>query len=112
MTNSYWDLDSALTFIREHEEALRKLGWCLGLTGSILLKGQSKKDLDLILFPANNGKVDREALYELLEEQGLRLQHTSIVVHQAWQRQGSSDRKHVEVWRTLDGRRIDFFFLS
>ena len=107
-----WTLEEALVFTRALEPLLNKAGWSLGIAGSVLLHGQSSNDLDLIVYPLNNGKIDRDGLQATLQAFGMLLKHDSIVVHQAWRRQRSTDRKHVEVWETKDGKRVDVFVLT
>ena len=110
-----WTIDSALTFIREIEPLLIKNGWYVGLTGSVLIKGESKHDLDLIFYPMNNGKVDRLVLYGTLDHSfGMTRKHDVSIVHRKWWKGEtySADSKHVEVWETKDGRRVDLFIMS
>lgn len=44
-------LQEGLEFCREIEERLVKIGYHCGLTGSILYKGESEKDIDIIIYP-------------------------------------------------------------
>lgn len=107
-----WTLEEALVFIRKFNRSLNEAGWCLGITGSVLLKGKSDKDLDLIAYPMNNGQVNKKGLHQILIDQGLTLKWDSIDIHKFWRGQGSSDRKNVEVWFTSATKRIDLFILS
>lgn len=49
-----WTLEEAITLIRLWKiDISAKTDWHLGITGSVLYKGQSTKDLDLICYPNN-----------------------------------------------------------
>ena len=126
-----WTLDEALTLIRELNPLLVKAGWYLGLTGSVLIKGHSEKDLDLIAYPLNTAKVDREWLYRVLVHSGgLTMKWDVASIHGFWKQAAKRaarededtgpnwmtthpiDSKHVEGWHTEDGKRIDLFILG
>jgi hypothetical protein len=49
-------IEDALLLIRELEPAFAAEGYHLGLTGSVLYKGESEKDLDLIAY-AHDARV-------------------------------------------------------
>lgn len=54
MSNPLWTLESALKLIRSVEPTLKENHHCfLALCGGVLRKGESDKDLDLILVPMN-----------------------------------------------------------
>lgn len=44
-------IEEALKFIRTLEEKVKPYGFHCGLTGSVLYKGYSEKDLDIIIYP-------------------------------------------------------------
>ncbi len=44
-------LEKGIELCREIEDKLKKIGYHCGLTGSILYKGSSEKDVDLIVYP-------------------------------------------------------------
>ena len=46
-----WTLEEGIEFVRELDKALKGTGWEVSLGGSVLKKGKSSKDLDVILFP-------------------------------------------------------------
>jgi predicted nucleotidyltransferase len=94
------------------EKWLRKAGFSLGLTGSVLTKGESNKDLDLIIYPMEKtGRVDLSPAYEVLFAFGFARHMDRERVAAEWAKKDSQDTKHVEVW-TLGGKRVDIFFLS
>lgn len=105
-----WTLDEALPFLKSLRKAMLKCGYCVALAGSILYRGRSEKDLDVILFP--HGRIPQGDVYEALEAFGLTLRRDRAAVTADWRTLGSLDTKHVEEWRTKDGRRIDIFFLQ
>lgn len=105
-----WVLDDALALIRKLAERLAPQ-YHLALAGSVLLRGQSRNDLDLIVYPASSEAQDKDFVAKVLTEEGLKRLHDREVVHRAWRRRGSDDAKHVEVWEYKD-RKLDVFFLS
>lgn len=113
-----WRLDEALRLVRHLSPILLEAGWGIGLTGSVLLTGKSYNDVDIIVYPQNDGKIDRESLYQALIQGGLDQRFTVGEVHRAWHQQGSSDCKHVEVWSVRDpdvmpkAARVDVFILQ
>jgi predicted nucleotidyltransferase len=110
-----WTMRDAIRLLQDIDPLLRAVGWGVGLTGSVLTKGESTDDLDLIVYPLNDGKVDRDKLRETMESWGWKLKHDVEVVHRAWRRLKSTDCKHVEVWETHvpneTGKRVDLFIL-
>lgn len=109
--DAYWTRDEAIILIAQLEGPLKKVGWAIALTGSVLTRGASKKDLDLVLYPYATNNADKVAAKGALEEGGLTLVHDEYVVKRTWRRQGSKDAKHVEVWADKKSRRVDVFFL-
>lgn len=106
-----WYLEGALTFVRELAVVLQKCGWGVGLTGSVLFRGVSAKDLDLIVYPLNSTEVSGKMRVMALESMGLIRQCEIYQTHATWRRHGSLDCKLVELWRA-GPRRIDLFILS
>ncbi len=106
-----WTSEEGLTFVRALQEALAPLGFNVGLTGSVLLKGESTNDIDVIVYPHNAGKIDMGPVKAALEDFGLKLLADRIRVANVWARNGSTDTKHVEAWETEGGKKVDLFFL-
>jgi hypothetical protein len=86
-------------------------GFHTGMLGSVLLRGQSRKDLDLVLYPHHSEALDRTRLDEALVSFGLKRLADRAKVTRIWRDFGSSDNKHVEVWQ-WGKKRVDFFFLK
>jgi len=105
-----WDRDSGLTFILTLSELL-KPRYYLGLTGSVLIKGSSTKDMDLIVYPASSADQDKLWVEQILRGAGLKKLYDKDIVQARWRSLGSQDEKIVEVWE-FEGKRVDFFFLS
>jgi hypothetical protein len=103
-------LTGALILARVLEEALAPVGFHVGLIGSVLIKGQSSNDLDLVLFPNSTAKIDVLEVWQQLHKAGLRPVKTRAQVARAWEYSGSRDAKHVEVWM-YQNRRVDLFFM-
>ncbi len=106
-----WRIGEALSFLRMLWDVLEPLGYYVGLTGSVMTKGHSSNDLDIIIYPASTKKLDRARLLNGLEVAGLKQRFRRDTVVQAWRGLGSDDEKHVEVW-VYQGKRVDIFFLS
>jgi hypothetical protein len=83
----------------------------VALAGSVLTKGSSRSDLDIIIYPHVKREHDYETLAAALRQQNMTQLHDRNVVTAAWRRKGSFDDKHVEVWE-FQGKRVDVFFLS
>lgn len=65
-----WTLEEGLGFVRKLEDHLHDQGFHAALSGGVLWKGSSTKDLDIILYPhtSNECSFDHELkpLMELL----------------------------------------------
>lgn len=68
--STYIHLHTALATIREIDPICRKHGYFCGLTGGVLLKGESYKDLDIMLMPLNIEELpkDFDGLVKVLKE--------------------------------------------
>lgn len=53
-----WTLEEAVELVRSLEPAAIKHGYHLALGGSVLMAGQSDKDLDLFLYPHKTTESD------------------------------------------------------
>lgn len=107
-----WTLESALAMCRLLEALAEPAGWHIALGGSVLRDGASSNDLDLIAYPRNKTTSLYEDLEEVLHDAGFRCTVNADEVHEFWRAAGSTDTKHVEVWRGRKGRRIDVFVLA
>ncbi len=113
-----WELDEALAFLRRLERHMKPRGFHVALTGGVLRKGRSKKDLDVVLYPRtklSDGDFShpahalvswRDLAADALRDFGLRRTHTAERLQQIWLAKGSADKKHVEVWVRGRGRRM------
>ncbi len=106
-----WDLVEAVSFIRKLALPLERQGWGVALAGSVLKKGFSRHDLDVVVFPRSTEDVDVDLVYAVLKQAGMARKYDVETVHAAWRRKGSLDTKHVEVWETAMLERVDIFFL-
>ena len=105
-----WRFELAQQLLGVMEKFLEPAGWHCGMTGSILHKGESTHDLDVILCPRDSTKAEKDAARKVLLTFGMTPMHTVEEVHAGWRKKGGTDEKHVEVWR-WHYYRIDFFFL-
>lgn len=108
--NTEWDLEDALKFVRMLKEELEAVGCGVGLTGSVLFRGHSYSDLDVLLYPLQ-GTLDAGAVTAELSRVGCVLRADRARVTAIWRRKGSTDTKHVETW-SYYSKRVDFFFLG
>lgn len=105
---SPWRLDDGLSVVRYLESALAVLGWHFALTGGVLLRGSSEHDLDVVVYPEVSGDgIDATALRAALRGLGWTLYESASVLAARWRANGRRDRKHVDVWATDTGRRVD-----
>lgn len=107
-----WTLRETILELKALEAELQKINFHCWLTGSILYRGESFKDLDVIIYPRHKSEVGEGSnvdwevakafLTKWFEAEGIK-DCSSI----------SQDRddKQVAWLRTKSGKRIDFFFL-
>ena len=101
-----WSFARAIKFCRELQKFLdnREDRICIGLTGSCLIRGSSKKDVDIILYPKKTGDKIRELdVLAILGDYGF-----DILEHRTPDHPG--DIKQVWTYRGPIGR-IDFFLM-
>lgn len=106
-----WAQSDALRFCKELTDHLKPCGYAVALTGSVLTKGESTKDLDIVVFPLSTAKQDPEGLQSELRRFGMHCALGAKDVRLFWRKAGSKDRKHVEVWQ-YNYKRVDIFFLK
>lgn len=106
-------IGNALDFVRGLADYFRPHKIAVALTGSVLEKGRSEKDIDIILYPYDTSKaLPFTHVQAMLRTRGLTPRYDVGVVRERWRKLGSGDMKHVEVWRTSSGRRVDVFFFG
>lgn len=98
-----WTLDEALDFIRCRETAAVERGYNLTLGGSILSKGWSDHDLDIICVPLHLSPVNRLAYCRFVAWLNL-YQPGGIVSVGGWN--GLSNKIETQCPR---GRKVDWF---
>jgi hypothetical protein len=106
-----WTLAKATVFVRDLSERVRPVGYDIALAGSVLKKGHSRHDLDVIIFPLSTAKEDPIALLAALQDWGMIRRFDTSTVHKAWRKRGRQDTKQVEVWEYKD-KRVDLFFMK
>ena len=110
-----WTLAQARKFASSLEAALEPRGWHVALAGSVLHKGKSSKDLDLIVYPRSTATSRYLEIANGLKAVGCSLKFSAEKVRGFWRQTSSQDRKHVEVWYFVDGskiKRIDVFVMD
>lgn len=103
-----WNILEALELCRTYNNILSEHNAHIALTGSVLFKGGSTKDLDLIVYPRKTSAkviLPREIcnLLKLVFVEDRTLQHAKYT---------DGDEKMVIFAKTVDNRRIDLFFLK
>ena len=101
-----WTLKEACTFCSQLHDFLAPLGYDVGLAGGILFRGESDKDIDVIIYPLKRVSADFASMHQALPEFGLRfvrLPNKNLGY--------TDDGKLVEVWE-FSGKRVDLFFLT
>lgn len=103
-----WELADALPLLGTMNKARTKIGWFFALGGSVLYKGFSHKDLDVVCIPMNGGNYSPAKLFDFLEDDmGFDLILDAEMQRQNWDRyNGNVDTKNVLVY-SLGGKRID-----
>lgn len=110
-----WYYHEATKFVRRLERKLKVVEAHVTFTGSVLHKGWSKKDLDLIIYPHQSQRFDLELIRDALRAAGMRCVFPVGEVHRDWRERGIKDKKVVEVWVVGRGRnrkRVDIMFLK
>ncbi len=103
-----WTFENARDMCALLDNKLRPLGWFVGLTGSLLTKGESAKDADIILY---RGGVTQACTMAVLKKTLAKLGFENRTTPEFYARQAARDVKHVEIFDWF-GDRVDIFFLS
>lgn len=112
MNLSGWTREDALCFLARSRETVEGAGLHLGLTGSLLYKDASTKDMDLIVYPRKTtAEISLKKARECLVKIGMKqLRTREQVAKSRVNVEGELDLKHVEVWE-YEKSRIDVFFM-
>jgi len=114
--NKGWTLDEAIAFVKLLEvELAEKCDAHCGIVGGVLMKGESEKDLDVVIYPhkkPHGVEWSPEWLNDFLSQYlGSPLQACTNITSGAYR-----DAKRVSWVRIKNGvhagKRIDFFFLQ
>lgn len=106
-----WTLVEGRKLARMLERELAPLGWHVGLTGSVLMKGSSCKDIDLLVYPHKTFDRVMVRVFKKLKSLGWTRRKTTAMMWSYWRKKGSPDSKFVEVYETKDGRRVDLIYV-
>lgn len=105
-----WTIKEAVRFVRLLHTALAP-HYDVGLCGGVLYAGYSDKDVDVIVYPTQSPRFDRDEIARYLVGVGMTRTRTCIELHAGWREYGSRDTKWVEEW-AYRGRRCDVFMLA
>jgi hypothetical protein len=109
-----WTRDEAVELLTRLWDHLAPAGFHVALTGSVLTKGFSKKDLDVIVYPRQtftSYELEANLLSNLLKSFGMIKIFDRDFIIARWREKGSEDTKWVEVYKH-EGKRIDVFLLK
>lgn len=96
-----WTLEYGVKVCRELNTALGDHYNC-ALTGSVLYKGGSTNDLDIIVFPHKSTRCDQDEIFALLQDV-MYLKDTPERIQRYWQKLGlDMDYKCVSRWLYTD----------
>lgn len=111
-----WHVRDAIPLIQNLWNVLGQLNLFCALTGSVLYKGQSDKDLDIIIYPKDKSSTtfDIRDAEKLLEANGWTKQEWQLVNVPSL---GPDDMAYddvpfIQVWLTPDNKRVDLFWLT
>lgn len=102
-----WNRSSALSLIWRLQPKLMENGWFVALAGGVLNKGYSGHDLDLVAVPMKTHATDLQKLHEVLVSCDLERTHDAETMREHWKSKGSPDGKYVEVYKNIEGKRVD-----
>lgn len=106
-----WTREEAIALCQVLWDYLEPKGWHVGLTGSVLTKGSSDKDLDILVYPRSTANADIALLRQSLKEFGMKLVFERDFILKMWRRVGSNDEKFVESYE-INGQRVDVFVVQ
>jgi hypothetical protein len=98
-----WTLDDALKTLRELNPKLQAHGYCVALTGGVLFKGESAKDLDIVLYPLGSNETSYMPALNAV------IAHFNSLTCYAVEHAAQGGGKSIFVLKTRDGMRIDVF---
>ncbi len=105
-----WTRNESIWMLAALEAELKKLNAHCGLTGSVLYRGDSTKDLDVIIYPRHKNQKDHWIEDEI--KSFLVKFFESEKMNDCSSKSQKRDDKKVCWLTTGSGKRIDFFFLS
>lgn len=107
-----WTQQEAIELLKRLEPDLAKVGFHCALGGSVLYRGTSEKDLDVIIYPHTYKK--QSPPNNSIAEVVLKLFFQAEKIKACGGESSSQERDDKEVkWLTTEGnKRVDFFFLK
>ncbi len=105
-----WTLEKGLELVRSLERALAP-HYHAALAGGVLMRGESKHDLDVVVYPHQADHFELDEIHTALSTR-MRLVVPQHKVAEDWRKRGITDTKHVEVWAVEGGKRVDIIILG
>ena len=111
--NIIWRIEDATIIVNKLIPALKRAGFSVGITGSVLYKGSSTKDLDLIIYPMNAASFSNDKAVKVLVKNGfvLDVPHSKVTAYWEEHNKEPTDTKYVDVWK-YNGKRVDIMWLK
>jgi len=100
-----WTLDEGLVIVRELKERIWQLGFAIALTGGVLYRGHSNKDLDILFYPLSSIEYPYYAFVINELDLYFKPEKFFIIDHKE-----QKSLKLIAVFQLKNGKRIDFFF--
>ena|SRR5579862_9426365 len=101
-----WSQQEGIDLAQQVQKITEPLGYYVGITGSVLIRGRSDDDLDLILYPGKTCRCSASPteIVDQLTRLGLQVTQLRTPYHEG-------DTKMVFSGTLKDGHRVDLFFL-
>lgn len=97
-----WTKDQAIELITKVWNGVSIYGYHIALTGSVLYKGASDNDLDIVLYPSDTPHDDYRQCLDYLKKEWNITEHFAV----NWD---NSQHKLVFDCTTIEGRKINIF---
>jgi hypothetical protein len=101
-----YTLEDGIRLCRELEPAFREIGMHIGLTGSLMYRGASEKDIDIVVYPH-----DTSILRSLKKAATRNLLDLGFVEIKPDKGKYYGCSGHIFITKAPNGSRVDFFFM-
>jgi len=105
-----WTREQAFWVLERLELIMASMGAHVALNGSVLYRGSSEKDLDVIIYPHNKQQEELWETYPL--KMAIKKFFQAETINNCEGISQIRDGKQVAWLKTPEGKRVDLFFLS